>query len=159
MIYNDYGIEVPSTKADFAYNLIKDLKSRSIPIDAVGFQFHVKATNPPTKAQLVPNLQRFASLGVGIHITELDVNLFGLPGSQEQKWARQAEIYRDVVQAGIDAGVKSITIWGIDDKDSWLLRPEFQNLGGGDAPLIFDDNYNPKPAYFAIRDTLASYGR
>ncbi len=138
--------------------MLKDLKSRGVPVDAVGFQFHVNATNPPTKDQIVSNMQRFSALGLALYVTELDVNLIGLPGTQDEKWTRQAEIYRDVVQASIDAGVKSITIWGIDDKDSWLLRPEFQFLGGGDAPMIFDDNFNPKPAYFAIRDTLASYG-
>lgn len=156
LIYNDYDIETPGPKADAVYNLIRDLKAKGIPIDGVGMQFHVKATNPPRKDEMIENMQRFAALGVGVYITELDVNLFGLSGTKEEKWARQAQIYKDIVEACLESGVcKSITIWGISDKFSWLLQPEFQNLGGGDAPLIFDESYNPKPAYYAIRDALA----
>lgn len=156
LIYNDFDIETPGPKTDYVYNMIRDLKAKGVPIDVVGMQFHVKATNPPNKADMISTMQRFASLGVDIYITELDVNLFGLPGTEEEKWAKQAQIYKDIVEACLESSVcKSITLWGISDKDSWLLKPEFQSLGGGEAPLIFDDNYNPKPAFFAIRDALA----
>lgn len=155
LIYNDFDIETPGPKADYVYNMIRDLKAKGTPIDAVGMQFHMKATNPPSKADMITNMKRFASLGVGIYITELDVNLFGLPGTKEDKWAKQAKIYKDIVEACLESGVcKSVTIFGVSDKDSWLLKPEFQSMRGGEAPLIFDDNYNPKPAYFAIRDAL-----
>lgn len=156
LIYNDYGIETPGPKADAVYNLISDLKTKGVPVDGIGMQFHMKATNPPKKDEMIANMKRFAALGIGVYITELDVNLFGLSGTKEEKEATQAQIYKDIVEACLQSGAcKSITIWGISDKFSWLLQPEFQNLGGGDAPLIFDDDYSPKPAYYAIRDALA----
>lgn len=155
LLFNETQYEMPGVKADFVYNLMRDLKSKGIPVDGVGMQFHVRAADPPQKDALVANMKRFGALGLSVHITELDVNLFGLSGTKEEKWAKQAKIYKDIVEACLESGVcKSILIWGLADKDSWLLRPEFQNMGGGETPLIFDDDYNPKPAYFAIRDAL-----
>ncbi|KAB8146092.1 hypothetical protein F8S13_02540 [Chloroflexia bacterium SDU3-3] len=43
-------------------------------------------------------------------------------------------------------------VWGIPDKYSWVPGTF---PGTGDA-LIFDNNYNPKPAYYSIQSRLAS---
>jgi len=41
------------------------------------------------------------------------------------------------------------------DKDSWLERLEVPGQSSPNAdPTIFDDNSNPKPAYFALNDAL-----
>jgi endo-1,4-beta-xylanase len=120
-------------------------------------QFHLDAAHPPSKEDMVATMRRFGDLGVSIYITELDVNLINLRGAQSEKWKKQAQVYKDVVEACVESAVcKSVTIWGVSDRFSWLLNPEIQqrfNLRG-EAPLIFDENYNPKPAYFAIRDAL-----
>lgn len=44
-------------------------------------------------------------------------------------------------------------MWGFTDVDAWIDRGGHPD-GEGEAPLIFDEDYNPKPAYFAIRDAL-----
>jgi len=157
LIYNDFGIEAPGIKTDLVYNLVKELKGKGVPIDGVGMQFHLDAAHPPSKEDMVATMRRFGDLGVSIYITELDVNLINLRGAQSEKWEKQAQVYKDVVEACVESAVcKSVTIWGVSDRFSWLLNPEIQqrfNLRG-EAPLIFDENYNPKPAYFAIRDAL-----
>jgi endo-1,4-beta-xylanase len=43
-----------------------------------------------------------------------------------------------------------ITIWGISDKSSWI-RPYFNRE---DYPLLYDDNYVPKPIYCKLFDVL-----
>jgi GH35 family endo-1,4-beta-xylanase len=45
-----------------------------------------------------------------------------------------------------------VTVWGLHDGVSWLnwlLEP-------GLAPLLFDEDPQPKPSYFAVRDALAT---
>lgn len=155
LIFNEAEIDRPGARTKFVYNMLQEFIDQGMPIDGVGMQFHLKAVNSPSKDEMLEAIQLLGSLGLGVYITELDVNLFGLRGSKEEKWAKQAEIYRDVVEAALESGVcKSITTWGLSDKYSWLLLPEFQILGGGEAPLLFDDDFNPKPAYFAVRDVL-----
>jgi endo-1,4-beta-xylanase len=48
-------------------------------------------------------------------------------------------------------GFAGVTFWGVNDTHSWIHR-EF----GKDAPLLFDGDYAPKPAYFGARDALAA---
>jgi endo-1,4-beta-xylanase len=45
-----------------------------------------------------------------------------------------------------------VTTWGITDDHSWI--PSF--FSGYGAALPFDENYRPKPAYFAAIDALKS---
>ena len=42
-----------------------------------------------------------------------------------------------------------MTFWGVTDRHSWV-HEEF----GRDAPLLFDRDYLPKPAYFGAREAL-----
>jgi endo-1,4-beta-xylanase len=156
LLFNEAEVDRPNARTMFVYDLLRELLDQGTPMDGVGLQFHLKAVNAPTKDEMIETFQRFGGLGLSVYITELDVNLFGLQGSKEDKWNRQAEIYRAVTEAALESGVcRSITTWGLSDKYSWLLAPEFQFLGGGEAPLLFDDDYNPKPAYFAVRDVLS----
>jgi endo-1,4-beta-xylanase len=45
----------------------------------------------------------------------------------------------------------SYTVWGFDDLHSWVPGV----FAGEGAATPFDENYRPKPAYFALRDALA----
>ncbi len=40
LIYNDFANSEINGKSDFIYSLLKGLKSRKVPVDAVGFQMH-----------------------------------------------------------------------------------------------------------------------
>ena len=57
--------------------MAKDFKKRGVPLDGIGFQTHVslKFDNPEKLASFAKNLERFAKLGLELHITELDVRL------------------------------------------------------------------------------------
>lgn len=154
LIYNDYGVEEINTKSDRMYNLLQRMLARGVPIDGVGLQFHLlgcEGNQAPTKAAMLANMARFADLGLDIYVTELDVNLNGLAGSKEAKWATQAQIYRDVTEACLEtAACQSVTTWGLRDNASWW----YDVVGCGDDPLLFAADYTPKPAFFAVEQAL-----
>jgi endo-1,4-beta-xylanase len=143
LVLNDFNVAGMNDKSDKLYELVKSLKAEGVPIDAVGIQAHFSANdgNLPTPDEIQENLQRFADLGVDIHVTELDVGQKA--GSEEQEQA-----YHDYVQAfASNPAVKSISTWGVGDADSWRAE---------ESPLLFDENYEPKPAYSGVLEALNS---
>jgi endo-1,4-beta-xylanase len=139
LCYNDYSIEGINAKSTAIYNMVKSFKSSGIPIDCVGFQTHLTVGQVPSDLQA--NLQRFAALGVDVNITELDDR------ASSSSLQQEATDYAKVVSACLAVSrCTDITVWGITDKYSWL--------GGSAAGLLFDGNYNPKPAYNAVINAL-----
>ena len=137
LCYNDYNTDGINAKSTGVYNMVRDFKSRGVPIDCVGFQSHL-GTGVPSDYQA--NLQRFADLGVDVQITELDI----------EQGSNQANAYRQVTQACLAVSrCTGITVWGVRDSDSWR---------GGANPLLFDSSGNKKPAYTATLDALNAGG-
>ncbi|ASW57724.1 1,4-beta-xylanase [Plantactinospora sp. KBS50] len=136
LCYNDYNTDGVNAKSTGVYNMVRDFKSRGVPIDCVGFQSHLTNSAP---GDYQANLQRFADLGVDVQITELDIS-----GSN------QASVYGQVTRACLAvARCTGITVWGIRDSDSWRT---------GQNPLLFDNNGNKKAAYTAVLDALNAGG-
>ncbi|MFC9926629.1 non-reducing end alpha-L-arabinofuranosidase family hydrolase [Streptomyces sp. NPDC127190] len=137
LCYNDYNIENwTDAKTQGVYAMVKDFKSRGVPIDCVGFQSHFGAGGPPASFQTT--LSKFAALGVDVQITELDI-------AQASPSA-----YAGAVQACMNvARCTGITVWGIRDSDSWRT---------GENPLLFDGGGNKKPAYSSVLTALGGSG-
>ncbi|MFH8450208.1 endo-1,4-beta-xylanase [Streptomyces fungicidicus] len=136
LCYNDYNTDGVNAKSNAVYTMVRDFKSRGVPIDCVGFQSHFNP-NSPVPSDYQANLQRFADLGVDVQITELDI---------EGSGQAQATNYGNVVRACLAVTrCTGITVWGIPDKYSWR---------SSGTPLLFDDNYNKKPAYDAALSAL-----
>ncbi|POX46225.1 1,4-beta-xylanase, partial [Streptomyces sp. Ru72] len=137
LCYNDYNIENWSdAKTQGVYRMVKDFKSRGVPIDCVGFQSHFGAGGPP--ASFRTTLSNFAALGVDVQITELDIA------------QASATAYTNAVQDCLNvARCTGITVWGIRDSDSWRT---------GENPLLFDKSGNKKPAYGAVLTALGGSG-
>ncbi|GAA2860788.1 beta-xylanase [Actinoplanes cyaneus] len=137
LCYNDYNTDGVNAKSTGIYNMVRDFKSRGVPIDCVGFQSHL-GTGIPGDYQA--NLQRFADLGVDVQITELDVAQGG----------NQANIYASVTRACLAVSrCTGITVWGIRDSDSWRT---------GENPLLFDNSGNKKAAYTSVLNALNAGG-
>ncbi|MFG1779473.1 endo-1,4-beta-xylanase [Micromonospora sp. NPDC049048] len=137
LCYNDYNTDGVNAKSTGIYNMVRDFKSRGVPIDCVGFQSHLGTSLP---GDYQANLQRFADLGVEVQITELDV----MTGSN------QANIYATVTRACLAVSrCNGITVWGVRDSDSWR---------GTDDALLFDRSGNKKPAYTSVLNALNEGG-
>jgi endo-1,4-beta-xylanase len=50
--------------------------------------------------------------------------------------------------------VTRVTIWGVDDSTSWLN--DFPTPGRTNYPMLWDRQYQPKPAFDAVLKVLAS---
>ncbi|MEU9554017.1 endo-1,4-beta-xylanase [Streptomyces fumanus] len=140
LCYNDYNIDGVNAKSNAVYAMVKDFKARGVPIDCVGFQSHFNSASP-VPSDYRANLQRFADLGVDVQITELDI---------EGSGTAQAGDYATVVRACLAVSrCAGLTVWGVTDKYSWR---------SGGTPLLFDANYNKKPAYDAVLTALGGTG-
>lgn len=144
-------------------DMLSGLKGKGVPIDVVGMQMHLflpwSSQTPPSKTDVISTMQQFANLGVQIYITEFDVNLHNITGTRDERWAFESQQYQEMVAACLESGVcRSFATWGISDADSWLTCSEgWWCLNFPDTePLMFDGNYQPKPAYYAVYDSFAS---
>jgi GH35 family endo-1,4-beta-xylanase len=150
LVYNDYGGEGLNRKSQAIYDLVKGLKERGAPIDGVGLQMHLAATSVPASADIRANIQRLADLGLQVNISEMDVRVRDVAGDAAAKLARQRQVYREIVAACLSVPrCEAVTLWGFTDAHSWV-----DGTFGADDPLVFDEQYRAKPAFFGMQDAF-----
>jgi endo-1,4-beta-xylanase len=151
LFYNDYGVEALGAKSDAMYAMVKGMLARGVPINGVGLQMHISLDGAPSEQSVIANMQRFAALGLKVQISEMDVQLQGDPRPLPQKLQAQAEVYKNMLSACLAVSAcESFTMWGFTDRHTWIPYA----TGHPDQPLIFDNNYQRKPAYTALLQTL-----
>jgi endo-1,4-beta-xylanase len=146
LFYNDYNAEVGNAKSDAILAMATGFKNRGVPLHGIGFQMHVDLgfDNAGTLQSFASNLQRFAALGLELHITELDIRV---TSNDANTLNAQAALYGKIVSACVhQPACKMVQTWGFTDKHSWI--PSF--FPGFGWALPFDDSYHKKPAYAAI---------
>ncbi|KAL2069487.1 hypothetical protein VTL71DRAFT_14166 [Oculimacula yallundae] len=152
LFYNDYNLEYNQVKTDGAARIVALVKSYGIKISGVGFQAHLTSEPTPTSGDITPSqaileaaLKKMTVQGVSVAYTELDVRM--LTPATPAKLAVQAESYARVVRScmAVEKCV-GITIWGITDKYSWIPGV----FKGEGSALVWDENYQAKPAYAAM---------
>lgn len=159
LYYNDYGIET-GPKHESSLLLLKRLKKEGVPIYGVGIQGHWRTGSVPYAA-LDKAIADYASLGLKVSITELDVTIRGAAGGQfgggrprgnvtpasPEDLKAQADAYARIFAILIKQkdAVERVTFWGLSDRRTWRY---------GQHPLVFDASNQRKPAYTAIVDAL-----
>ncbi|HEY7118006.1 MAG TPA: endo-1,4-beta-xylanase [Tepidisphaeraceae bacterium] len=165
LYYNDYGIE-SGAKHGSSMVLLKRLIKDGVPIHGVGIQGHWSTMGVPYAA-LDQAISDYASLGLKVSISELDVTIRGAAGGQfgpgagaggrrfggaaapasPQDLKAQADAYARIFAILIKHQdvVERVTFWGLSDRRTWRF---------GQHPLIFDADNRRKPAYAAIVDAL-----
>jgi len=155
--YNDYSLENPGKRRKLI-TLIKSLQEQKVPIHAIGSQAHLNVSTGFEEMDRA--LTEMETLGLPIHITELDVN--SAQGGQRTTGAdiagnastsqggvvsdadrKQAAAYAGLFRAFVkhDKSVKIVTFWGPNDANSWRANGK---------PLLFDGDNHPKPAFAAV---------
>ena len=149
LFYNDYGGEGTNQKADRIYELVQGLRAQGL-IDGVGLQMHVSATNRPSDASIAANMSRLTSLGLLVNISEMDVRIRDVPGTLQARLDVQKSVYKSIVGLCVaEPRCDGVTFWGFTDAHSWI-DAQF----GADDPLLFDEQYAAKPAYYGVLDAL-----
>ncbi|WP_235425730.1 endo-1,4-beta-xylanase [Cellvibrio mixtus] len=169
LYYNDYNIEQNGAKMTKLEEMLTDFKARNIPIDGVGFQMHV-CQNYPSASSIAAAMKRVVDKGLKVKITELDVAINqpycdsypankvstftqSIALAQKKRYCEIIKAYIDTVPAALRGG---ISVWGTTDANTWLndlYRTEFNNEKIS-WPLLFDSNYNDKPALRGFADAL-----
>lgn len=155
LCYNDYDIEseAPEQAAKRAavLNLVRGMKQRGVPLDAVGIQSHIHAG---TGEVYGPGLQRFMadlhSLGLKILLTEMDVNDRALPADIPTRDRAVAEVYRNYLDLTLaNPNVIALLTWGLTDRYTWLNGEGARKDKLPERALPFDADLHPVPAYIA----------
>jgi endo-1,4-beta-xylanase len=161
LFYNDYNESVPE-KREKIYALVKSLKDKDVPIHGIGLQAHWNLEQPSID-HIRQAIERYASLGMQIHITELDVSVFqfddrrtDLKEPTEEMLALQAKRYRQFFQLfkEYSAFITSVTFWGAADDYTWLN--DFPVKGRKNWPFPFNAQHNPKQSYWELLDITRS---
>ena len=160
LFYNDYNTERPE-KRERIYKLLKKLKDAKVPIDAVGLQGHWSLYEP-TEKDLRATIERFASLGLKVQITELDVSVYPWEKERRAKRPGESDAYTPEMQQRQTAQYQlffkvfrdyrkvmtGVTFWNVSDRTTWL--DTYPVPGRKNHPLLFDENFKPKPAYYEV---------
>lgn len=154
LFYNDFGIHVSPAKAEAIYRFVRDLVERQVPIDGVGVQFHLRASDNIDVDRVRFELARLAELGLHIHVTELNVTL-GTSDPTAQEYAQQAAVYRTAVELClVEPMCSAIVFWGVTDRYRSRI-----SVSPTDSPMLFDRDYRPKPAYHAVLEAITRANR
>lgn len=158
LFYNDYN-ECDPAKREKIYRLVKGLKDQGVPIHGIGMQGHYNLTHP--SIDLVRQaIERYASLDVVLHVTELDMSMFAfddrrtdLTAPTAEMLEKQAELYEQLfaVYREYRAHIGSVTFWGAADDYTWLS--DFPVRGRRNWPMLFDEKHQPKEAFRRVMRT------
>lgn len=154
---NDYGTD-NINKRNIIYNLVKEMLEEGVPIDGVGHQTHINIYSPSVKS-IIDSMKMFAELGLDNIVTELDMSLYTWNNRTdygkdipERILMIQADRYRELFEAFRENKdiLSEVTFWGISDAHTWLKGFPIDRVG--EAPLLFDENFHAKPAFWGVVD-------
>jgi endo-1,4-beta-xylanase len=154
LIINDYGTTDPA-RQKCLYKVVGDLLAQGVPVGGIGHQMHVNIDNP-TATAIEQTIVKFAELGLPQHITELDMSIYAKDTEKyntvpDEVLVKQGYRYKEIfdVFRRQAASINSVTFWGMADDHTWLKTFPITRIN---LPLLFDENLQPKPAYWGVMD-------
>lgn len=177
LYYNDFNAWRPA-KRDGIVRLVKMLQKEGIRIDGVGIQGHWGLNYPKTE-YIEAAIDAFAACGVKVMITELDVDvlpltkegqIIGQGMSDKQFQLEEFKTFLDPFRNGLPDSIQTlltnryeelfaifykrkekiarVTLWGVQDGMNW--KNDYPIPNRTNYPLLWDRNYQPKPAFNAV---------
>lgn len=148
LFYNDYDLESNPVKRRAVLAWLQTMRQRGVPVHGLGLQMHISIAHPDNR-QLADALREVQQTGLQVHLSEIDVVLNPLGGAltltpdllqrQADKLAFLVRTYQELPRSQ----QFGLTFWGLSDRNTWQ-RQYYQR---DEYPLLFDDNYLPKPAF------------
>lgn len=154
---NETHSDVVADKHKVFTRMVADLVERGLPLHGIGLQGHQLYPDfspaPPDPEYLHQVVATYADMGLEVAITEMDV--LAHPTDLDRLDV-QARIYGELVDAALSVeACREVTFWGVSDAHSWVD----EHFGPDRAPLLFDREGQPKPAYDAVTAAFASRAR
>ncbi|MRT91616.1 endo-1,4-beta-xylanase [Ancylomarina sp. 16SWW S1-10-2] len=171
LYYNDYSMSIPA-KRDGVIRMVKSLQEAGVRIDGIGMQAHSSITTPDMN-EFEKSIVEFASLGVKVMITELDISVLPFPDlnvgadvAKSYEFKPELNPYPTELPDSISVQLNNryveffklfnkhqdkigrVTVWGVNDSQTW--RNYWPVAGRTDYPLLFDRNNKAKGAVQAI---------
>ena len=145
---------IDKARADEFFGMVNRLKAAGAPIDVVGTEMHweLPQLRPTYLDEFKSFLDSARKAGVKVHVTEMDV----YQGSEDtpEAFAKQKEVFYKVAHTCLkDSNCIGFMTWGIADRYSWLRTSDWKNLPNA-KPVLFDEDYKKKPAYFGVLQAL-----
>jgi endo-1,4-beta-xylanase len=178
LIYNDYSM-FHRGRREAVVKLVNDLKAKGVRVDGIGMQAHYGMDYPDLK-EFEKSVVAFAGTGGDVHITEMDITVLPNPDpgvgadvrasfEYQQKLNPYAEGLPDSVSTALNdrwldfftiflrhqERIKRVTLWGVSDRHSW--KNNWPIRGRTNYPLLFDREYQPKPAVEEIIRASGNY--
>lgn len=155
LFYNDYNESNP-LKRDKIYSLVKSLLEQDVPVHGIGLQAHWNLYSPGLD-EIRAAIEKYASLGLRLQLTELDVSMFRhddlrkdlvRPAGEmlEQQEKRYEELFN--LLAEYRNHIDAVTFWGAADDYTWLS--DFPVRGRKNWPLLFDESHEPKGSFWRV---------
>lgn len=160
LYYNDYNDHVPG-KRDAIAQMVVQINERwqddplydgRLLIEGIGMQAHYSIRGWMTEPHHVRDaIELYITTGARISITELDITIGGnhqnpataTPELFEEQAARFGLLMSWYLE--FSDYIERVTLWGLADHHSWIRWG---------YPLLFDANFQTKPAFYAIMDAL-----
>ena len=162
LVYNDYMSWGPKDAVHrrAILDLLRWFREERIPVDALGIQGHIGATDDPDGAwsgDWRAFMDAVVALDYRLLLTEFDVNDKLVVGSI----ARRDAVVADVTRRFLDATLaypelRDMLCWGMDDRYSWLQNTSPRPDGLRKRPTTYDEAFRPKPMRAAIAASLAA---
>ncbi len=168
LFYNDYNEWMPH-KREKLLKVLRELIDCGAPIDGFGMQQHLSIY--ADLDEIRRSVEAYASLGLRLHVTELDVSLYtvyetGRPTITDEMLKKQYDMYVELfsIYRQYADVIDSVTTWGVADSVTWLDRsavrigdflPEDALAARKNFPLLFYADHRMRPyAEQIIEDAL-----
>lgn len=165
LVLNDYDLTCGwgncTTKRRKMLALLEQLIKMGTPIHALGIQSHLSAKKKPSMTAITEFISAVGELGLDTYISELDIKDGSFPVSIAERDEMVGEYYYEFISSVLkEKSVKRIIFWNLADAHSNYTK-EFKNdqkEKSTDAPaprpLLFDENLNPKSAFWKVKEAL-----
>jgi endo-1,4-beta-xylanase len=141
--------------ADSFLALVLQLRQAGLPVEVAGIEMHLNADilDAAYADEFRYLLDRTLVAGLTVFITEMDVYQ-GPPGYFTDPFEVQKRVYKTITRTCLEfPNCTHLIVWGISDRYTWLSRMEAENYIDP-RPLLFDWQFQPKPAYFGVLEAL-----
>ncbi|MCT7959051.1 endo-1,4-beta-xylanase [Laspinema palackyanum] len=147
LFYSEYRLQ-GYRKQKGVLSLIDNYLREGNILDGLGVQLHHNTLGTFRLFGFKDFLKTIESRGLKIHFSEVTV-WDNTSLSKHFGELSQAVAYSELFRLCRDCGSEVFNIWGTTDRYSWR-SPEF-------TPFLFNRDYQPKPAYFAMKDALSHF--